>query len=146
VLFEVKEMPAGGVASLYDKNSNLLAVLGASGKTGNGFLSLTDPSGHGFVQLAVEKDATGRLEFDVDRVKTAEIANGTKGTMGFRIWNESHNEVVTLEAVRPGEDTTGGGGLMIHNYNGGVAATIAPNHFGVGIFHGITAVMPVNHP
>jgi hypothetical protein len=32
---------------------------------------------------------------------------------------------------------------MIHNINGGVAATILPNHSGVGIFHGITIPMPM---
>jgi hypothetical protein len=31
---------------------------------------------------------------------------------------------------------------MIHNSAGGVAATILPNDFGGGVFHGITMPMP----
>jgi hypothetical protein len=32
---------------------------------------------------------------------------------------------------------------MIHDSAGGVAATILPNHSGVGIFHGITVPLPM---
>jgi Collagen triple helix repeat (20 copies) len=146
-ILEVDSAAMGPRLELFGQDGKTgIAVLGAGTSTPNGTLLLRNTDHNKLIALGVDGYGAPRMEMDEGEQKIAELAPGKLGTMGLRIWNESHNEVVTLEAIRPGEDTTGGGGLMIHNYTGGVAATIAPNRFGVGIYHGITAVMPVNHP
>jgi hypothetical protein len=146
-IFEVDSGAMGSRLELFGPDGKRgIAMLGAGTSTPNGTLLLREIDPPKLIAIGVDGHGDPRLEMDEGSQKIAELAPGKLGTMGLRIWNEGHNEVVTLEAISPGEDTTGGGGLMIHNYTGGVAATIAPNRFGVGIYHGITAVMPVNHP
>ena len=143
-LLEVTKDGKGGQVKVFSSNGALVVELGTGTAVGNGYVATLSASDfHTRAMLGVDTTGTGRLEFETQGHKAAEIATGTLGTMGLRLWNSSQREVITLEDVQTGEDTTGGGGLMIHNSAGGVAATILPNHSGVGIFHGITIPMPM---
>ena len=143
-LLEVIDDGKGGQVNVFGSNGSRVVQLGAGTGAGNGYVATVSASDSSTqTLLGVDQKGTGRLEFDIHGHKAAEIATGTLGTMGLRIWNSTQAEVITLEDVQTGEDTTGGGGLMIHNSAGGVAATILPNHSGVGIFHGITIPMPM---
>jgi hypothetical protein len=144
-LLEVIDDGKGGQVSVFGSNGSRVVQLGAGTGSGNGGItasSASDPSTA--VRLGVAaQSGNGLFEIDTKGHKSVEITTGKLGTMGLRIWNSTQAEVITLEDVQTGEDTTGGGGLMIHNSAGGVAATILPNHSGVGIFHGITIPMPL---
>jgi Collagen triple helix repeat (20 copies) len=144
-LVEVIDDGKGGQVNVFNSNGSIVAAILAGTTGGNGGVyleSATDPSTQ--VLLGVDaKSGNGFFEINTKGKKAAEITTGKLGTMGLRIWNPSEAEVITLEDVQTGEDTTGGGGLQIRNINGGVAATILPNDSGVGIFHGITIPMPL---
>jgi hypothetical protein len=140
VIFEVGETGGGGDLRIFNSTGARVVETGASTKNNNGGLSVFNSSGNSQATLTVEADGSGRLTYTVLGRKTAELASGLQGQMGLRIWNGSNIEVVTLENLPGG---FGGGGLMIHNAMGGAAATIAPNKDGVGMFHGITAPMPL---
>jgi hypothetical protein len=145
VIFAVDAGPGGSYASFFNTSDQILLQLGVSPATGKGSLIMMNPTHDAKMLMWMDPNSEGHLEFSHSGLKTAELAPGNKGTMGLRIFNKSHQEVITLEEMPSGEGA-GGGGLMIHNASGGDAATIAPNKDGVGIFHGITAVMPINHP
>jgi hypothetical protein len=132
----------GGRLQLFDASGALIATIGTS-QAGTGGVAVLHSGG--LVGLGFRPGARyGTMQIlGPDRVRVAELGSGNKDQMGLRIFNPSGTEVVTLEDLAGG---FGGGGLMIHNAIGGSAATIAPNKDGVGIFHGITAVMPINHP
>ncbi len=127
----------GGLILMNDRNGQNVAQMGVSPASGNGGLLFKSPDDSAHLLLALDMNRQGHLEFSQSGLKTAELAPGNKGTMGLRIFNESHQEVVTLEEIPSGE-AAGGGGLEIHNASGGTAATIVPNKDGVGVFHGIT--------
>jgi hypothetical protein len=135
----------GALMVMNNGTGQAVAELGVSSATGNGGLMFMSPDGVAHLWLALDVNRQGHLEFSQSGLKTAELAPGNKGTMGLRIFNESHQEVITLEEMPSGVGA-GGGGLMIHNSWGGDSATITPLENGVGVFHGVTAVMPVNHP
>lgn len=101
-------------------------------------LKLNDQGAKNTVALGFAQDGY-RLEFDAGGAKAAEIANGLKGTIGFRIFNGAA-ELISLEQLPGGY---GGGGLKIGNATGGTAATIAPRKDGVGVFYGFTLPMPI---
>ena len=138
-IFEVNADSAGGYAIFRDVQGKNVAQIGVGETSKNGVLALYNPSGNATVLLGLDRPGQGHLEFGFLGKKTVEIAPGDKEQMGLRIWNPSTLEVITLEAMPDGN-----GGLMIHNKNGGFAATITPNKDGVGVFHGIT--LPVIAP
>jgi hypothetical protein len=101
-------------------------------------LKLNDHGATNTVALGFAQDGY-RLEFDAGSKKVAEIANGNKGQIGFRIFDGAA-ELISLEQLSGGY---GGGGLKIGNATGGTAATIAPRKDGVGVFYGFTLPMPI---
>ena len=143
-LLEVTNDGKGGQVKVFSSNGASIVDLGAGTTLGNGYVATNSASDSSTrTLLGVDQKGTGRLEFDTQSQKALEIATGKLGTMELRIWNSTQAEVITLEDVQTGEDTTGGCGLMIHNSAGGVSATILPNDFGVGVFHGITIPIPM---
>lgn len=140
VLFRVVEGKRGGRIFLFDSSGAEVAAFGASETRLGGSIVVQTPDGGSHIGMAFNGN-TGYLQIDSNGTMQAELGPGRRSSMGLHIWNPSKAEVVALEAM-PG----GNGGLWIGNMRGGTAATIAPNKDGVGIYHGITAVMPLNHP
>ena len=110
----------------------------SNSKREDAHLKLNDQGAKNTVALGFAQDGY-RLEFDAGSAKVAEIANGLKGTIGFRIFGGGA-ELISLEQLPGGY---GGGGLKIGNAAGGTAATIAPRKDGVGVFYGFTLPMPI---
>jgi hypothetical protein len=110
----------------------------SNSKSEDAHLKLNDHGAKNTVALGFAQDGY-RLEFDAGGQKAAEIANGLKGTIGFRIFDGAA-ELISLEQLPGGY---GGGGLRIGNAAGGTAATIAPRKDGVGVFYGFTLPMPI---
>jgi len=136
VYLGVNSASHAGLILMNDRNGQNVAQMGVSPASGNGGLLFKSPDDSAHLLLSLDMNRQGHLEFSQSGLKTAELAPGNKGTMGLRIFNESHQEVITLEELSSGE-AAGGGGLEIHNASGGTAATIVPNKDGVGVFHGI---------
>ena len=123
--------------SLFSAAGNKVVELSNSSRD-DGHLLLHDSDATNTVALGFAKDGY-RLEFDAGGLKVAEIANGNKGQIGFRVL-DGGVEMLTLEKLPGG---FGGGGLRIANATGGTAATITPNKDGVGVYHGIAFPMPI---
>jgi len=121
---------------VFDASGDVMAEVESSARN-DGHASFYDNHGNavslGFASLGY------RLEFDSGGNKDAEIAQGTQGTIGFRIYGAGA-ELVSLERLPGG---SGGGGLRIGNATGGAACAIAPNKDGVGVFYGLTLPMPI---
>jgi hypothetical protein len=140
VLFRVSESAHGGRVSIFDSGGVEVASIGSSASTGNGSMLVHTANGQSEVGVGFN-GSIGMLQIDSNGKKLAQLGPGLRAPMGLMIWNSAEAEVVSLEAMPSGD-----GGLWIGNTKGGTAATIAPNKDGVGIYHGITAVMPVSHP
>jgi hypothetical protein len=131
---------------MFDASGRKTIELGSTGESGHGYLVLQNPARNARVLVTTDAEGMGRLEFTINDQKRLELAAGTKHTPGLRIWNDAEAEVITLEDMPANDGGPGGGGLMIHNPRGGFGATITINHQNLGVFQGITAVMPIQHP
>jgi hypothetical protein len=123
---------------MFNSSGERVLEAGASTKTDNGGLSVFNSYGTNLATLTVEADGSGRLTYTVAGRKTAELANGNKGQMGLRIWNDSDNNVVALEAKPDGT-----GGLAIGDSQGVGKASISVNKGGLGVIYGLSTSVPM---
>ena len=140
ILFKLVENGNGGRILVFNSVGAEIASIGASVARDSGSVAVQTPNGQSHAGLAFNGNI-GFLQIDSDGKNLAELGSGIRSPMGLHLWNTTSAEVVSLEAMPDGN-----GGLRIGNSKGGTAATIAPNHDGVGIFHGITAAMPIGQP
>lgn len=123
----------GGRIQVFDAGGAFIAALGTS-RSGTGSVGIFKSNeivGMGFPEGAPH----GTVQIYSQGSRLGELGPGSNGQMGLRIWGSAGGpEVMTVESLKDGS----GGGIMIHNAIGGVAATIAPNKQGIGVFHGIS--------
>jgi hypothetical protein len=122
----------GGRIEMLDANGALVATIGTS-LHGTGGVAAYYRTAAIYIGYPNDSDP-GLQVWTHGNHRVAEFAAGYKGQMGLRIFNPSGAEVVTLEDLPGG---SGGGGLMIHNADGGPTATIATGKNGAGLIHGM---------